>query len=88
MRHGEQVYDIEMALLRNYGYVARKVDNPDDDPLLHVLDKAGGVGMTVTVSSDGFHWVAMSSRHKPIVLPIQTPGSRIADAIVPALDAL
>lgn len=88
MRRSEQLYDIQMALVRNYGYSAQKVDNRDDDPMLHVRDDADRVLMIITVSSDEQYWVVIARGHRPVVLPIDTTGSQIADAIVPVLDEL
>jgi hypothetical protein len=82
----QDVYDIQMALLRNHGYFARWVDvGPNKDPIIRVIDKSDRIASTIEVSADGLNWVIGADHEKPVVIPLSTRCDRVADAVVDEL---
>ncbi|WP_142391383.1 hypothetical protein [Mycobacterium sp. ENV421] len=83
----EDYYNIQMALIRNYGYTARKVANADDGALaLEVIDSGDRVLMTITPSLDGGKWVIKVPRGEPFEIPVETPLDELIDKIVAELE--
>jgi hypothetical protein len=79
----QDVYNIEMALLRNHGYGARRVDvGPDKDPMIQVIDATDRAVMTIKVSSDGLNWVVGGHGEKSFVMPLSTGCADLAERIV------
>jgi len=82
----EDVYNIQMALLRNHGYFARWTDvGPNQDPIIRVIDKSDRTAITVEVSADGLNWVIGPDHEKPVFVPLSTRCDRVADAVVDEL---
>ncbi|HET6735544.1 hypothetical protein [Mycobacterium sp.] len=76
-----------MALLRNYGYVARRVDVSDKGgAVIEVIDDADHAVVTITVSTDGLDWVITGRRNERVLRPLSTPLSELAETIVGELD--
>ena len=72
-----------MALLRNHGYGARRVDvGPDKDPMIQVTAGTDRVVMTIKVSSDGLNWVIGGHGQKSFVMPPSTGCADLAERIV------
>ncbi|MEZ0355873.1 hypothetical protein [Mycobacterium sp. SA01] len=83
----EDYYNIQMALIRNYGYTARKVATADDGALaLEVIDNGDRVLMTITPSLDGGEWVIKVPRGEPFGIPVETPLDDLIDKIVAELE--
>ncbi|MGB3333984.1 MAG: hypothetical protein WBA79_14360 [Mycobacterium sp.] len=79
----QDVYNIQMALLRNHGYGARRVDaGPDKDPMIHVVDNADRTVLAMKVSNDGLNWVVCVNGGKPFVLPLTIGCADLADRVV------
>jgi hypothetical protein len=75
-------YNIQMALMHNYNYWARRADTGgEEDPVIEVYDDSG-VLAAVTLSADGRDWAITAAGRDPAVLPRQTPPAALADAIV------
>lgn len=73
----EEEYGIQMALIRNHGYMGRR-----DGNVVEVHDHQNGVPAAVVLSADGSHWVIHTDRPNPLMLPRETPPADLADAIV------
>jgi hypothetical protein len=53
----EDVYNIQMALLRNHGYFAREVDvGCNEDPVIQVINDTDRAVITIKASTDGLNW--------------------------------
>jgi len=89
MKHigNEDYYNIQMALIRNYGYHGRKVTNADDGALaLEVIGNGDRVLMTITPSPDGDEWVIKVPRGESFEIPVETPLDELMDKIVAELE--
>ncbi|WP_431239944.1 hypothetical protein ACQ86B_10495 [Mycolicibacterium aichiense] len=83
----EDYYNIQMALIRNYGYTARKAANADNGALaLEVIDNDDRALMTITPSVDGGEWVIQVPRGEPFEIPVETPLDELIDKIVAELE--
>lgn len=80
------VYNIQMALIRNHGYFARWVDvGPNKDPVIEVSDGIDDAAITIEVSPDGLSWLIRGHHKEPVSLPLSTRCDLIADAVVAKL---
>lgn len=89
MKHigNEDYYNIQMALIRNYGYTARKVTHADDGALaLEVIDNSDRTLMTIAPSPDGGTWVIKVPGGEPSDIPAETPLDELIDKIVAELE--